>query len=92
MSAAIDYDKLARIHRPSDPAVLPLEIRRLRQNGLTARDIAAALRLDLGQVLEALVGPTSPAPPAVAEPLGVGHSAVGGGGRSFSNITKGQLP
>ncbi len=40
---AIDYDRLARIHRPSDPALMALEIRRLRQNGLTARDISDAL-------------------------------------------------
>jgi hypothetical protein len=45
---------LANLHRPTDPVALASEIRRLRETGLTARDISVALRLDIGAVLEAL--------------------------------------
>ena len=65
MSAAIDYDRLARLHMPSDLAALRVECRRLLTTGLTPRDVSIVLRLDLGQVLEALAQPFSPAPPAV---------------------------
>ncbi len=41
-------------HRPSDPAVIAAEIRRLHRDGLKPRDIANSLRLGLGAVLEAL--------------------------------------
>ena len=41
-------------HRPTDSQAIAVEIRRLRQTGLTARDIATSLRLGLGAVLEAL--------------------------------------
>jgi hypothetical protein len=44
----------ADIHRPTDPVVIAAEICRLRQTGLTPRDIANSLRLGLGAVLEAL--------------------------------------
>ena len=88
---AADYDRLARIHRPSNPAVLAMEMRRLHANGLTARDIAAALRLDIGQVLEALTAPNSPAvTPAAVELLSSDISAAVGGGRSLSEPTTGE--
>jgi hypothetical protein len=40
-----EYDSLANQHRPTDPASLAAEIRRMHESGLTARDIAEALRL-----------------------------------------------
>jgi len=54
MVSAVDHDRRAQMHRPTDPSVVAGEIRRLRQTGLTARDVAALLRLDLGVVLAAL--------------------------------------
>lgn len=45
------YDQLAQINRPRDESSLARECSRLRSTGLTARDIATALRLDLGTVL-----------------------------------------
>jgi hypothetical protein len=51
---ASDYRRVADMHRPTDPAMIAVEIRRLRQTGLTARDIANSLRVGLGAVLEAL--------------------------------------
>ena len=58
--AATDYDRRARMHAPTDSTVLTAEIRRLRQTGLTARDIANTLRLDMGAVLTALRTDTTP--------------------------------
>jgi hypothetical protein len=49
-----DFATRADLHRPTDPVQLAAEIRRLADSGLTARDIGAALRIGLGQVLEAL--------------------------------------
>jgi hypothetical protein len=40
-----DYNARASQHRPDDPAALATEIRRMHESGLTARDIAEALRL-----------------------------------------------
>jgi hypothetical protein len=51
---ALDYERLARQHRPTDQAALAREIRRLYADGLKPRDIAAALRFDLPAVLTAL--------------------------------------
>lgn len=48
------YEQLAGKHRPSDAGDMAAEIRRLRREGLRARDIAQALRLDLASVLAAL--------------------------------------
>jgi hypothetical protein len=42
---ATTYDLAANRYRPTDSAQLAAEIQRLHENGLTARDIAAALRL-----------------------------------------------
>ena len=50
-----EYAALAQLHRPTDPVALAAEIHRLHRSGLTARDIAVALRL---------------APDAVANTLG----------------------
>jgi hypothetical protein len=54
MLAGSSHDARAQEHRPTEPAALAAEIRRLRRTGLTPRDIAVALRIGLGQVLEAL--------------------------------------
>lgn len=89
MTAAIDFDRLARLHMPSDPAALRAECRRLLAAGLKPRDVSIALRLDLGQVLEALADPTSPPPPATATSSSLGHSATDGVGRSSVNFKKG---
>jgi hypothetical protein len=42
------------LFKPTDPAVVAVEIRRLKSTGLTARDIAATLDLNIAVVLEAL--------------------------------------
>lgn len=51
------YDLLAQANRPTDPKILAAEVRRLSAGGLTAVDIAMALRLALPAVLEMLVKP-----------------------------------
>jgi hypothetical protein len=54
MNTATDYDHRAMFHRPTDTDALAAEIRRLHSTGLTRRDIASALRIDLTTVLHAL--------------------------------------
>ena len=56
MLAGKTHDDRAQAYRPTDPAALAAEIRRLAASGLTGRDISVALRVGLGQVLEALQG------------------------------------
>ncbi len=51
------YAALAAMHRPTDPAALAAEIRRLHRTGLTSRDIAAALRMRLDEVVNVLEAP-----------------------------------
>jgi len=53
-SAGAPYDQRAQHHRPTDPALLAAEIRRLHGSGLTAEDISAALKISLVQVREIL--------------------------------------
>ncbi len=48
------YDELASLNRPRDTATLAAEVRRLLATGLSVRDIATALRLDLATVLDML--------------------------------------
>jgi hypothetical protein len=48
------WHMLAEMHKPADPALLAVEIRRLHGTGLRVRDIAATLRLNIAVVLEAL--------------------------------------
>lgn len=51
----MNYTLLAQANRPTDPAALQQEVRRLAASQrLTAADIAVALRLDLAQVREML--------------------------------------
>jgi hypothetical protein len=54
MPAAFDWRLLADMHKPTDPAAIAAEIRRLAATGLKPRDISNTLRLDMGAVLEAL--------------------------------------
>jgi hypothetical protein len=51
---AAEHVARADLHRPTDPGALAREIRRLARTGLRPRDIAAALRVDLGAVLSAI--------------------------------------
>jgi hypothetical protein len=51
------YAQLAQLHRPTDPVALAAEIRRLHISGLTARDIAVALRLESDAVNNTLNTP-----------------------------------
>ena len=48
-----EYSALAQLHRPTDPAELAAEIRRLAATGLRARDISTALRLPHDHVVNA---------------------------------------
>jgi hypothetical protein len=48
------YAILAQKHRPSEPQTMAAEIKRLRATGLSARDISAALRLLLTDVIDVL--------------------------------------
>jgi hypothetical protein len=54
VAGAMQYESRRNRHRPSDPAVLVLEIRRLASTGLQAADISVALRLDHAYVVQAL--------------------------------------
>ena len=56
MLAGLTHDERAKLYRPTDPALICDEMRRLAASGLTARDISDALSLDIVQVLEALGG------------------------------------
>lgn len=49
-----DYQRRAQQHRPADPWHLGLAVRRLHRQGLSERDIGAALGLDPTAVREAL--------------------------------------
>jgi hypothetical protein len=42
------------LFKPTDPAAMAVEIRRLHGTGLRVRDIAESLRINIGAVLEAL--------------------------------------
>lgn len=50
------YDTRANQHRPTEPALLAAEIRRLHADGLSARDISTALRLSHDMVITILYG------------------------------------
>ena len=54
---ATEYTARAQQYRPRDESALARECYRLFATGLTARDIATALRLELGVVL-AMLKPT----------------------------------
>lgn len=68
IGGVLDYELLAQLHRPRDPAALRSEVHRLATSqGLTAADIATALRLNLAQVREMLAASPSEAALACAE-------------------------
>lgn len=54
IGGAMNYARLSQVHRPADPQALAKEVRRLASTGLTATDIATALRLNLAAVREML--------------------------------------
>lgn len=54
IGGVMDYARLSQIHRPVEPAALTAEVCRLAGTGLTAVDIATALRLALPAVHEML--------------------------------------
>jgi hypothetical protein len=56
LNNALEYDRLAQAHRPTDVESLRREIRRLNQQGLRVRDIADALRLNDHDVAILLAG------------------------------------
>ena len=56
MSIQLNYEQRAQRHRPSDPARVRAEIVRLMGQGLSTRDVATALRLDVPAVLNLLAG------------------------------------
>jgi hypothetical protein len=56
------YAQLAQLHRPTDPLALAAEIRRLHRSGLTAQDIATALRLAPDTVVNTLGASIQEAP------------------------------
>jgi len=68
------YDQLANAHRPQDEHLLACEVSRLIGTGLKTRDVATALRLDLGVVLELLRATESHSPHA---PPGIGSFREG---------------
>ncbi len=49
-----EYAAAAMMNRPTDPAKLAAEIRRLNRGGLKAQDISVALRVPFDQVVNAL--------------------------------------
>ena len=67
-SACDLYAALSRRYRPTDPAAIAAECRRLCGTGLKPRDVAQALRIDLAAVVEALRGTNAPLiPPTTGE-------------------------
>jgi hypothetical protein len=54
IGGALDYRRLAELHKPADAAAIAAEIRRLHGDGLKPRDISIALRISLETVLAAL--------------------------------------
>lgn len=54
IGGALDYARLARLHKPADPAALAAEIQRQHAQGLKPRDIASHLAVHVDVVLRAL--------------------------------------
>ena len=46
----LTYEDMAMLYRPADPALIAAECMRLHETGLTANDIAMALRMPSDQV------------------------------------------
>ena len=53
---ACELRRRAELHKPNDPAALAAEARRMANQGLSDRDVAAALRLPVDFVQAALRG------------------------------------
>ncbi len=62
IGGTLDYAALARLHEPTDPNAIASEVRRLHGQGLTGRDIAAALRISHVQVNTILAPMVAPTP------------------------------
>jgi hypothetical protein len=60
VSPAYDWRLLADMHKPTDPAMIVNEIRRLNRDGLSPHDIAATLRIGVAAVEQALDAATPP--------------------------------
>ena len=56
IGGVLNLEALRNLHRPTNPAGLVAEARRLAATGLTARDVAQALRMPFPEVLESLHG------------------------------------
>jgi hypothetical protein len=54
IGGALDYARLALLNRPTDRQALAREVTRLVGTGLTPRDVAQALRIDLADVMTML--------------------------------------
>lgn len=54
----VSYRERADRHRPADPERLSAEIRHLAEQGLTPRDIAGHMRLDVAAVRQLLEKPS----------------------------------
>ncbi len=61
MKGALRYHEMSQQHRPTDDVALATEVRRLSTTGLTAQDIAVALRLSLPVVREMVAAPSDEA-------------------------------
>lgn len=84
IGGTVGYLELAKLHRPTDTRQLHAEIHRLRAEGLTARDISLALRMDQAAIINVLAQVT----PAIGE--GDSHTSrpphpCVADGRSFSH-------
>lgn len=70
----LDYATLAQLHRPADPTALAREAEGLMSQGLSARDVATALRLSLPAVLDLLTPGMNARLPTTGHPgLSVGR-------------------
>ena len=54
IGGTVRYDILAAMNRPTDPAAIAEEVRRLRRSGLTAQDVSQALRISPAVIREIL--------------------------------------
>jgi hypothetical protein len=59
IGGALDYRRLAELHRPEDPQAIAKEIRRLHASGLKAGDIAAALGIAVEQINRVISEPVT---------------------------------
>lgn len=79
ISYQLDYVRLAELHRPTDESALACQVRVLTEQGLTERDIGAALRLDPAEVRRLLASSGSEAAAMHAAAWSGPRYAHGGG-------------